>query len=242
MHAPARTQRDDPPEMQAFLFEFDAWRPWLEEALQLLSQAEHDRVRRKVRAKDRDELALAYGLHRLVLGQVLGSGPGKVALYRDPSGRPRVQEDPVQTSLSHAGGAFAVALNPHGFVGIDIESRTRAGELPEIACSVMHSSEVEALAAMPHAVRAEALLALWVRKEALLKASGIGLVREMHSFTAPIGQPVGLPCADGAQGPAADIHMLEASERWVAAIAGPTGSCVQTVWLSPGDRLAGMTV
>lgn len=241
MRAPAGAQCDDTPEMHAFLFEFDAWHPWLEEALPLLSQAERDRVRRKMRANDRDELVLAYGLHRLVLAQVLQNEPEEIALYRDPSGRPRVQGDPVQTSLSHAGGAFAVALNPHGFVGIDLEPRARAGELPEIASSVMHSSEVAALAAMPDVMRAEALLALWVRKEALLKASGIGLVREMHSFPAPIGPAVGLPCADGTQGHAASIHMLEAGERWVAAIAGPTGSQVQTFWLSPGNRLAGMT-
>ena len=239
MPAPAGAQRDDTPEMHAFLFEFDAWRPWLEEVLPLLSQAEHDRVRRKMRANDRDELAMAYGLHRLVLAQVLQSEPEEIALYRDTSGRPRVQGDPVQTSLSHAGGAFAVALNSHGFVGIDLESRTRAGELPEIASSVMHSTEVEALAAMTDGMRAEALLALWVRKEALLKASGIGLTREMHSFPAPIGQSVGLPAADGTQGPAATIHLLEASERWVAAIAGPPGSRVRTCWLSPDNRLAG---
>ena len=82
-------------------------------------------------------------------------------------------------------------------------------------------------------MRAQALLALWVRKEALLKASGIGLMREMPTFNAPVGQPVGLPAADGTEGAVATLYMLEAGTLWVAAIAALPDARIQASWLFP---------
>ena len=228
------------PEVLAALFEIEIWHPWLEAAERLLSQAERDKVRRKRYASDREELVLAYALHRLVMGNFLLCDPAEVELERDLLGRPFVQGDEVNTSLSHTSGAIAVAVSPHGFVGIDIEPAIRAKELPDIASVVLHASEIATISRLPQAARAQAMLALWVRKEALLKASGIGLVREMHSFEAPIGQPVGLPAADGSQGVAAIAHMLEAGSSWVAAIAMLPEARFHAAWLLPQDMLSGL--
>ena len=145
----------------------------------------------------------------------------------------------MNTSLSHAHGAVAVAVSRQGFVGIDIEPAMRAVELPGIASSVMHPAEVSDLSRMSNEVRTQALLELWVRKEALLKASGIGLMREMPSFQAPVGQAVGLPAADGAEGAAATLHMLEAGPLWVAAIAALPEARFHASWLFPESTLSG---
>ena len=220
------------------LFEIEAWRPWLDDAMHLLSQSERSRVERKLRQSDREELVLAYALHRLVLGHFLPCDPAKIELERDTLGRPFVQGNALGTSLSHTQGAVAVAVTRQGFVGIDIEPALRAQELPGIASSVLHSDEVEMLSSMQEGSRASALLALWVRKEALLKASGIGLLREMHSFVAPAGRPVGLPAADGTDGAAATLHMLEAGSRWVAAIAAMPEARFQACWLLPDSKLS----
>ncbi len=227
------------PALLAVLFETEVWRPWLADALHLLSPAEQERVRRKLRTADRDELALAYALHRLVLGSFLSCDPAGIELDRDLSGRPFVHGNGLHTSLSHAHGAIAVAVSRQGFVGIDMEPAARASELPEIATSVMHSSEVDALSRLSAGGRAQALLALWVRKEALLKAAGIGLVREMTSFEAPAGRLVGLPMADGMEGAEATIHMLEAGSMWVAAIAALPETGFHAFWLFPEGTLSG---
>ena len=228
----------DAPMVLVALFEIEAWRPWLGDAMCLLSQAERSRVERKLRKSDRDELVLAYALHRLVLGSFLSCDPVKIELERDTRGRPFVRGDELCTSLSHTHGAVAVAVSCQGFVGIDIEPATRAKELPGIASSVLHPVEAEVLSSFPEKIRGEALLALWVRKEALLKASGIGLMREMHSFVAPVGQPVGLPAVDGTEGAAATLHMLETGSRWVAAIAAVPEAGFQVCWLLPESTLS----
>jgi 4'-phosphopantetheinyl transferase len=220
----------------ALLFELEDWRPWLEDAHALLDEPELERVRRKHRVRDREELSLAYGLHRLVLGCVLGQDPARVALRRSPLGQPCLPGDTVQTSLSHVEGAVAIAVSRSGCVGIDFEPVARAAQMAEIAGRVAHASEAEALAGLEPSQRLDALLALWVRKEALLKAAGIGLAREMDSFAAPIGVPVALPAADGGDGAAAVIQMLDAGPDWVAAVAGMPTATTRTLWLRPQVR------
>jgi 4'-phosphopantetheinyl transferase len=217
----------------AVFFDLDAWRPWLDDARLLLDDAEHARVQRKQRARDREELALGYGLHRLVLARLLQRDPAQVALGRDTLGRPCLPDDELHTSLSHADGAVAVAVGHGGCVGIDLERATRAAELPGIAERVWHPDEAPALASLPETQRAAALLALWVRKEALLKAAGIGLAREMDSFRAPAGEVLALPATGATDGADAIVYMLEVGPDWVAAIAGPPASTPFAAWLHP---------
>ena len=221
----------------ALFFDLAAWRPWLHEALSLLDDAEQARVHRKHRPGDRDELALAYALHRLVLGSVLGEDPAAVVLGRDAAGRPCLPGDALHTSLSHADGFVAVAISGQGVVGIDVELATRAADMPAIADHVWHPDEAKALAALPQPEQATALLRLWVRKEALLKAAGIGLSREMHSFVAPAGQPLPLPLADGGDGVVrAVVRMLDVGPAWLAALASVDGNGPQVAWLQPSDQ------
>lgn len=217
----------------ALFFDLGAWSPWLGAARALLDADELGRVGRKRRAGDGDELALAYGLHRLVLGRVLGRDAREVALGRDRLGRPCLHGDELQTSLSHAGGAIAVAVGGHGRIGVDLEAAARDAQMEEIAERVLHPDERAAVAGLPASARARALLALWVRKEALLKAAGIGLAREMDSFLAPDGEPVALPAIEGPDGPAAVARMIDAGPGWMAAVAGPPGLRAVAAWLHP---------
>ncbi|NDK38764.1 hypothetical protein DT603_07905 [Pseudoxanthomonas gei] len=222
----------------AVFFEMGAWHPWLDQASHWLSPAERQRVGKKLRPRDRDELVLAYALHRLSVAKILECDPSLIVLERDGFGRPLVAGNELQTSLSHTTGAVAVALSRHGFVGIDIEPAARAGELAEIASTVMHASEVGSIESLPYTARAQELLALWVRKEAVLKAAGIGLLREMHSFSAPVGELVALPSADGTDAVAATVHMLEAGLEWRAAIAAWPEARFHAVWVSPAHTMA----
>ena len=218
--------------MLALFFDLTAWRPWLDDALLLLDEVELDRVRRKQRPRDREELALGYGLHRLALGCLLRRAPTQVALGRDPLGRPCLPGDELHTSLSHADAAAAVAAS-RGPVGVDLELAARASQMPGIAERVLHPAEVASFAGLPETQCAEALLALWVRKEALLKAAGIGLAREMDSFQAPVGEAVAMPTAEGPDGADVVIHMLDIGPDWRAAIAGLPGLASKAVWLYP---------
>lgn len=214
------------------LFELDDWKAWLPQAGQLLDDAEQARVARRRRRGDRENLTLAYALHRLFLGAALGLDPANVPLGRDERGCPRLGSLSASTSLSHTDEYLAMAVCRRGCVGVDIEPAARTAGMPEIAAQVCHPAEAERLAGAGERAEGEALLALWVRKEALLKAAGVGLAREMNSFQAPEG--VALPLDDAPEGGQVRLHMLNAGPAAMAAVAAPPETPVRAAWLRQG--------
>jgi 4'-phosphopantetheinyl transferase len=109
---------------------------------------------------------------------------------------------------------------------VDIESSNRASVMPELAERVCHPHEMAELRLLAEPARSEALLALWVRKEAYLKAAGIGLQREMGTFAAPRDALLELP-----GGELTRVRMLEAGPHWVAAVAGAPEVPIASRWL-----------
>ncbi|MGK5533654.1 4'-phosphopantetheinyl transferase family protein [Streptomyces sp. URMC 129] len=134
-----------------------------------------------------------------------------------PHGRPVVAGQPrLEFSLSHAGGLayYAVA---GADVGVDVEAAAVAG--PGVARrlgGMLHPRERAALAALPDAVRDEAFLGCWVRKEAFLKGLGTGLAGDVgaHHVGLPREFAPAVPGADAGDGP----------EGWaVTDVAAPAG-------------------
>jgi 4'-phosphopantetheinyl transferase len=206
------------------------WWPWLPDAYAILDVADRERVERRRFAADRDRLALGYAMHRLLLGKVLGRDASEVPIGRDGRGCPRVSGDWLCTSLSHSNRCVALAVTATGPVGVDVESAARARDMPEIAGRVCHPADAAALAALVGPAWGAALLALWVRKEAFLKAAGVGLEREMQAFQAPDGALLPPPRADGKP---IRLRMLDAGPHWIAAVAGSQDAMVESAWLRP---------
>lgn len=219
------------------------WRRWLPDAARLIDRHETARVARRRFPADRDVLVLSYALHRLLLGQALGMDAADVPLGRDGLGCPRVGECAltqglprsavstvaVRTSLSHTNDFAAFAVTASGPVGIDLEPVSSAAAMPGIAERICTPAEHDALRGLLEPDRSAALLALWVRKEALLKAAGIGLACEMDSFHAPAGRRLSLPAGDGI----AEVRMLDAGHGCLAAVASVPGAAVDCAWLRP---------
>lgn len=206
----------------AVVFDLEHWRAHLAEARSLLDAAEAARVARLRHAADREALALTYALHRLLLAQVLGQETREVGLHRDAKGCPRLPGNAWHTSLSHAAGHAAFCVSRHGPVGIDLEPVERAADAASIEERVLHPAEASELGALHGAARARALLERWVRKEALLKAAGVGLECPMETFRAPPGAALPLPGGPLAGRPSA-LHAVDAGPGWICALACPPG-------------------
>lgn len=205
------------------------WNFCLPSALMLLDDAQRERMQRKRVQGDREVLTLAYAMHRLLLGYVLDMDAASVPLWRDAAGCPRVGDDKlVHTSLSHADEFIALAISRAGPVGVDIEPMTRKDMLPEMAASICTPEEKLELDQLDAEARGLGLLAMWVRKEALLKAAGLGLSVEMNTFAAPEGLVRPMFLADGAC-----LQMLETDGTCLAALAGPVDTRAAVVRLSP---------
>jgi 4'-phosphopantetheinyl transferase len=144
----------------------------------LLDAGERDRWRSFRRPRDRATYLVAHALLRVVAGAQLGVPPGAVALDAvcpscgAPHGRPRLPGTKVYVSLSHSDGLAAVAVTTAGEVGVDVERVAPWDDT--LDSEVLTPAERRAVLAASD--RDRAFTALWTRKEALLKATGTGLL------------------------------------------------------------------
>jgi len=147
----------------------------------------------------RQEFVAGRRLVRRMLASILGCAPDGFAILLDPLGRPFVTGGP-SFSISHCEGWVGVALAATD-VGLDLEP----GSPPDadaIAPTVMTDAELAAFYRLAREERPGAFARLWVRKEALLKAGGLGFSVDPRAVTAGIGD---LP-DDPAQLPGSGPH------------------------------------
>lgn len=214
------------------VFDLDDWQDFLAQAAPMIDAQESARAARQRNPGNRDALVLTYALHRLLLSRLLDCPPDRVPIHRDAKGCPRLSDDRLYTSLSHAGRRLAFAATATGPVGIDLELGVRAQDMPELVDRVAHPDELPRLERLPSRARGAALLELWVRKEALLKAAGIGLECEMDTFVAPAGTALPLP-GDTFPGRFVDLRKVDCGAGWTMALAAPPGVPMRFVG-SPG--------
>ncbi|WP_433527938.1 4'-phosphopantetheinyl transferase family protein [Micromonospora sp. CA-263727] len=112
----------------------------------------------------------AHDLARHAASRLLGVDVDRVALGREPGGRPYVVGTPgLHLTVSHCRDVVAVAVTEQGPVGIDVE-QVRPLPAADLARRWFSGPEAEWVAARP-----DDFLPLWTQKEAVGKALGIGL-------------------------------------------------------------------
>ncbi|WP_130618203.1 4'-phosphopantetheinyl transferase family protein [Dyella amyloliquefaciens] len=202
------------------LFDSSQWTGFRSEASRVLPSQERERSLRFRQEQHRDAYVMAHAVWRLVLGDVLGMAPEDVALASTAHGQPCLPGTGYATSLSHSGNHVAIAVARAECIGIDVEQappRTGMRDLLKVVCTPEEADTIGAFAA--HEQDA-ALLALWTRKEALLKAFGVGLLATPSTIRADAGMPIAPP-ALAADMPACIVHSLTLPKGWVGALAAP---------------------
>jgi len=172
-------------ELRVSWIDLDAAGAW--EGYRWLDAVERDRVAGVRSAPDRRRLVAAHVAVRRLLGDRLGIPPGAVRFDRrcrrcgHPShGRPELEGGLLSFSLARARGVALVAVSGTGIVGADVEAVDRPWS--EFGGVAFAPAERAALAACDPPRRAQLAAALWTRKEAVVKALGVGLARPLASF------------------------------------------------------------
>ncbi|HWG80304.1 MAG TPA: 4'-phosphopantetheinyl transferase superfamily protein [Stellaceae bacterium] len=152
--------------------------------LALLDAGERGRCARFHRDADRARYLAAHALARLVLAGHLGI-PAPALSFRatcrqcgaSDHGKPRLRiaGAGLEFSLSHSGARVVLAVARDAPVGVDVERLNAERDFAALVPAVLSAAEQPAVAALPAAERAGAVLRYWTRKEALLKATGDGL-------------------------------------------------------------------
>jgi len=150
----------------------------------LLSADELERARRFRRPDLRRRYSVAHALLRRVLAAELGTNGAGLRFESGPHGKPALRDWPqLRFNLSHAGDLALYALAWRREVGVDLEQATPEVEIDPVARQMFSADERDALAALPLDERRQAFFRIWTRKEAYVKALGLGLAHPTRSFT-----------------------------------------------------------
>lgn len=148
-------------------------------AAALLDRHEIARYRAIKHGGDARDYLAAHVAAREAIGAYLGIHPQHVEFIRTyrrgRTTKPLIGGARVDFSLSHSRGLGIVALGEAGLVGVDCEPRTRPYH-DRLFSRILADSELREVSETGDAQRTrEMMLTLWTRKEAALKALGVGL-------------------------------------------------------------------
>ena len=152
---------------------------------QSLQPDERERACRFHLEVDKRRCVIGRGLLRLLLGRILGLPADQLRFAYDEFGKPSLiaeQGLPLQFNLSHSGEVILIAITVDRAVGVDVEIIRTDLDVDSIAARFFSANEYKILASLTGQMRYEAFFACWTRKEAYLKARGVGLSLPLDQF------------------------------------------------------------
>jgi 4'-phosphopantetheinyl transferase len=159
----------------------------------LLTADERAKVSRYRFEKHRHTSLVTRVLVRTVLSRYAAVSPGDWRFVTNEYGRPEVQEPAEERSLrfnlSHTEGLVVCLVSRNREVGVDVEDRTRGGDLLDVADRFFSPFEVKALRALPPEEQMDRFFLYWTLKEAYIKARGMGLALSLSAFSFDLDSP-----------------------------------------------------
>ncbi|MFD3567479.1 4'-phosphopantetheinyl transferase family protein [Streptomyces sp. NPDC058671] len=196
-----------------------------DDCLALLDSVEQERIPLLRRAEDRRRFIAGRALLRTAAAGYLGRAPRRVEVVAHcpdcdrNHGKPELPGTGLQVSVSHSGDRVAVAVTRAGAVGIDVEEIGASVSPTELLPHVIGPAEPRT----PAHATASGFHRMWTRKEAVLKATGLGLRVPLSEIgvSAPEEDPRVLFLGGPAARPAEDFVLadLEPGAGCAAAVA-----------------------
>ena len=193
---------------------------------QLLTADELARADRFVTAELRRRFVVCRGRLRQLIGRATSQPAAKVRFRYEMWGKPQLAPEstkalkPVQFNVSHSASRALIALAATP-VGVDIEVPREPFHYRAIASQVLSETEQENWAALPPKSRDAAIIQLWVCKEAILKALGLGIAEGLRKISFPLPIPERGAFAPVSLDSSLQMHLDE------------DGTCRMNSWLDP---------
>ena len=193
----------------------------------ILDDDERRRAERFRFEKDRAHYLAARGALRLLLSRYLDVPPEAVVLEYNAYGKPSLSAAfaarDLRFNLSHSGELALYAFTHGRDVGVDIEWTGRRLDQPEqIAERYFSPAERAALRRLPDELKRQGFFNAWTRKEAYIKARGMGLYLALDQFDVSLdpAQPARLLATrdDPAQASRWQMRDLAPGAGYVAAL------------------------
>jgi 4'-phosphopantetheinyl transferase len=212
-----------------------------EQLVSVLSGEERRRAARYHAELDRRRWTIARAFVRDVLGHYTGVAPRALAFEHGARGKPSlatgIGDGSLRFNLSHADGMALCAVTRAQDVGVDIERIREDLPVARIAAQFFSAREQRLVAEAENP--AAAFTRIWVRKEAYLKATGLGVGTGLTDFDVSLvgGSEIIGPSAQASG--SWTIQELPARSAYVSAVAtrGPADPVLfrYAKWGRPGQ-------
>lgn len=144
------------------------------DVLWVLSPDECERAERFYFEDDRKRFVAARVFLRHTLSLYLHCDPASLRFSYGTHGKPHLECD-LRFNLSHSGGLAVVAVALGREIGIDIEKLRNGFSFNELAQRFFSPYEAALIRSLPDEPKMREFFRLWTRKEAYMKALGIGI-------------------------------------------------------------------
>ncbi|MAD20197.1 MAG: hypothetical protein CMJ52_08410 [Planctomycetaceae bacterium] len=235
---PVRSVTIDDARLDVFLLDLDASAP---DGQDHLTAEERHRAERLHRARDRIRFASRRRLLRRILAARLELPCESIAFEIGPRGKPRLRgplDERLRFNTSHRGRWFVIACGTGRSIGVDLELRRRIPDGKALAERWLSPRERGEAARAGHDLDDVGFLRVWCRKEAVMKATGLGLSLDSLSFSVPTGPNLHDPAIVEFERPRSrTLHLVDVDdpewprETWVSICveatisrAGPAGT------------------
>jgi 4'-phosphopantetheinyl transferase len=187
LQAPASFQAPKDGEAHVWYATLESLRPRVQEFTDLLDPVEQERALKFRFDHDRERFILGHGLLRSLLGRYLKRDGSLIRMARGPFGKPYLERKDLRFNMSDTKDAVLVAFTHKLEIGADIETMTRRVDHVSVASHYFTAPELRSIqdaagdpVSKPQEKRR--FLELWTRKEAVLKASGVGIMDDLKAL------------------------------------------------------------
>jgi 4'-phosphopantetheinyl transferase len=163
-----------------------------------LSAEERGQAARFHFAPDQRRFVVRRAVLRRLLAVCLEIKPEAVRISFSSPGKPAVagqeSSNGLRFSCSHSADLGLVAIARGIEIGVDLEQHRPLPAAEDLARTFFSNSEIRELAALPPSLKTTGFFNGWTRKEAFVKAIGLGLSFPLNRFSVTLtpGQPAAL--------------------------------------------------
>jgi len=157
-------------------------------AASLLDSIERDRASRFHFDHHRRAYIASHAALRLLLERYLRAPAASIEIVAGTHGRPMLADagSGLHFNLSHSGNTALIAISRIALVGVDVEELRAIPDLLELTRRYFAPPEIDSIVDASPSTRLNAFLTIWTRKEAFVKALGLGLSVPLDDFS--VGQ------------------------------------------------------
>lgn len=162
-------------EVDVYSFRISECLPKIDYFYSILSHDEIKKMNRYYKDSDKKTYIVCRGLLRDLLAQYIKIPPKDIVFMYGKHGKPGLVKYDIHFNLSHSVDFAIIGISKYYPLGVDIEKKIFLEDFCHLAKSNFSTMEYSRLKNSPAEKQIQIFYSIWTQKEALVKATGVGL-------------------------------------------------------------------